>query len=39
MTFMKNEEDVKGCLGLLLDRFDEFKVFQLELLAGSEQYP
>jgi hypothetical protein len=37
--FIKNPDDAKKCMELLLENFDMVKVYQKELLVGSNKYP
>lgn len=37
--FIKNPDDAKRCLDILLENFDMVKVYQKELLVGSSKYP
>ena len=38
-VFIKQPEDLEACLEIMLDNFEWIKIYQLELLVGSEQYP
>jgi hypothetical protein len=37
--FIKSEDDIKKCIQILKDQFEMIKIYQIELIVGSVQYP